>query len=1560
MPSTTVSPPVDSNVDLQRAHARIAALERELADVRRCWRDALTASADGYGEWDLRSDCAEISGGLARVLGVPDGRVDGVLAQMPRFVSAAALDEVSRRVAEVKSSAAPVRFELELVGARGQTFCCDVTAVAIGGSMGDAERIIFWLRDVSAAKARSSERATVIAQFDEQFGALEIGAMLKDDRGVIVRTNAAAARMVCVPAERLAGMTTADPALDVRGEDGAELPFDLHPSQRCIRTGEAIGDVVLGQICGDGRRRWFNCSASPRFDAHGRVDYVTCCFTDITSQREMTDQLRASETRYRELINGVEAVAWEARVDGRMTPTFISGHAKMLLGYDEQRWYEPGFWFRLVHPDDAAELMRQTSEWIATRTSFTASYRMIAADGSVRWVGDRVRVIREDGKPALLRGVLVDVTSQRTAQDALRESEEWLRLTTEGGQVGLWDWDLITNDVQYSASWKRLLGHEDGEIGRGLAEWTSRMHPAHLASAMQHMQAAIDDPAASTVRKECFMRHKDGSYRWLMGCGTITRDATGKATRIRGSAVDVTAAKRLELAARDRDAYARRLIDSLPAMVWRTDAKGAGVHFNKTWTDYVGMSLEEQVAEGGMSVLHPDDVAGTEAACAQASAARRNFLHEYRIRRHDGVYRWFLASGQPTYREDGTFDGYVGSCVDITERKEADTALRESEEWLRVTIEGGSVGPWDWDLLADEVQYSAGWKRLIGYEDHEIGRGIAEWASRVHPDDLTATLALVESAKTDPDAKSVRAEFRIRHRDGGWRWLLACATIQRDESGRAVRLRGCSVDTTAAKLVEQTARDNELRFRELVDALPAMVWTSDEAGNCTYFSRSCTEFVGLSSEAQLGDAWEVVLHPDERQAVHETFALAVVERRPASGVFRMRRADGVYRWVLDVATPRFAADGRFLGHVGSVVDITDQKALQDTLREREAWLRLVIEASGVGFWDWDIASGTVHRSPLWLRQLGYGGDEIGSAHADWVELLHPDDRERVVARADRWKQLQPGEPLADTYRIRHRDGSFRHMLTHGSVLRNERGEAVRIIGCHIDITDQERAKEVLRESERRFQELIDAIPVMVWTCDPQGKCTYVNKTCCKYLGLPYEKLLADGWVHTLHPDESTRFLPEFQRRVAASLPVEGEFVLRNASGEWRSVMVLATPQFDADRRCTGYVGTVLDIHPLREAELAVRESEHRFRQFAEHMPFVVWMSEVNKRELIYVSSDVQALNGVTSEQLLTDPLAWVATIHPEDRTWVADKLLNARDDELQIELRIVRPDGTVRWVRDHGIGIRDASGEVYMRAGICEDITEQKQMQDELTRYREHLEQLVQERTAELIDSQRRLADASRLSSIGTLAAGMAHEINNPLGLIMLSAEQATAEFGEHPLLSEIRELVRRCSRIVRSVLKFARSEETERWSVPLAGVIDKACDLARGTCAQAGVEVIRDADMPALCVTGNATELEQVFVNLILNAVHASTGRTPVRLSLQRVGESAVVCVRDDGIGMSREHAARVFDPFFTTRTDIGGTGLGLSICYGIVKSHGGTIRIDSEPNRGTTVTVELPLAAE
>lgn len=371
------------------------------------------------------------------------------------------------------------------------------------------------------------------------------------------------------------------------------------------------------------------------------------------------------------------------------------------------------------------------------------------------------------------------------------------------------------------------------------------------------------------------------------------------------------------------------------------------------------------------------------------------------------------------------------------------------------------------------------------------------------------------------------------------------------------------------------------------------------------------------------------------------------------------------------------------------------------------------------------------------------------------------------------------------------------------------------------------------------------------------------------------------------------------------------------------------------------IGTQLGRVVERDrAERTLRESYQLIDRISDTAPTMIRVFDVDNQHYTFINRQMSAFFGKTNEELLFSPFeTFLDALHPDDVAQVqrakAAVQRAGRLRPVSWQARMMNAAGDWRWVRTWSVMFSPLDDEVPNQIlSISIDVTDE-------------------------VAAEEKLRQTERLTSLGTLAAGIAHEINNPLASVVMTAQllrKRQLDPNTDQMLADLIEDARRCGRIVRNVQRFARQEPSERKPVNINSVVRAAEELGRAETKRAGVQTHLELAEDLPVVLGDATELEQVLVNLIANAAHASQAGQQVLIRTALMGRSVRLTVHDEGRGMPPEVKRHAFDPFYTTRSREGGTGLGLSIAHGIIEDHGGTIQIASELGRGTTITIVLP----
>jgi PAS domain S-box-containing protein len=605
-------------------------------------------------------------------------------------------------------------------------------------------------------------------------------------------------------------------------------------------------------------------------------------------------------------------------------------------------------------------------------------------------------------------------------------------------------------------------------------------------------------------------------------------------------------------------------------------------------------------------------------------------------------------------------------------------------------------------------------------------------------------------------------------------------------------------------------------------------------------------------------------------------------------------------------------------------------------QESEVRLLALFEGSPLPTWVFDVDSlRFLEVNDAALRQYGYTRE----AFADLTlrDIRVPEEwstLEQTLAQGD--------EPLlARRATHQRKDGTRLHVEIHSQPVQYHRRPAR--LAIVEDISGRLASEQALRESEAQFRAMADASPAGVVMTTPDGGFRYVNHTSLRMLGLTHERALGSGWLDGLHPDDRERLWPEWRAAAAAGQAFVGAGRFVHPDGRvfwWR----MRTSPVWAGDHCMGHVAVMVDETEQRSAEDALRESEERFRQLAEHIPAVVYLVEPQTGSMLFISPAYERIWGRTRSSLYTSPWSFLDAVHADDQERVR-QAYEQRLSRLAVEYRITRPDGEVVWIEDLQFPIRRADGSIYLVAGLAFDITRRTQLE------------------TQLVESQ-------KMESLGRLAGGVAHDFNNLLTVILSYADLLKESAGGNTEmiegLEEIENAGQRAASLTRQLLTFAQRQVVDPRVLDLNETLLALTPLIRHIGGERILVEIRPL-APVSTARLDANQIDQVVMNLVANACDAMPGGGTLRVETQTIqgpvhgtdvpeGEYVTLTVTDNGSGIPAEVRAQIFDPFFTTKPKGQGTGLGLSTSYGIVTQFGGLMELVSQVGRGTSVSCFFP----
>lgn len=950
-------------------------------------------------------------------------------------------------------------------------------------------------------------------------------------------------------------------------------------------------------------------------------------------------------------------------------------------------------------------------------------------------------------------------------------------------------------------------------------------------------------------------------------------------------------------------------------------------------------------------LIPESDIADFRALLARAREGPLDVTHtlEHRVFKGPDL-RWVETRASPfAAGPDGRVSEVLLIATDITARRQAEVAISHSDGRQRVAVEAAGLGVFEWDIARDE----ATWENPRMYEIFGRDRGAGPLHREeflrdyLHPDDRPLLArALSEGLNR---GSVLHLACRIRLPGGVRRWITIDGIV---EDGASPRLVGVVNDITESRLLQEDLD----RFFELTPDLLGIASIRD--GRWRRANPALCRTLGYSEEEMRSIPFLEMVHPADRER-SEAATAGLADGRPLSGFeHRVLCKNGTHRWVSWETAP-YPEEG-LLYCAGR--DVTERRATEQALRRSEERFRNLADAMPQLVW---IAGSDGQVEYYNSRAVDYAGiKQRADGMWDWHGGVHPDDLE-ATTRA--WRRaVRARSPYQIEHRIRRADGGFRWHLSRALPVRTTDG-SVRWFGTATDIHDQKCVQEALRESERRFRTLADAAPAMLWVTDTGNHTVYLSRGWCEFTGQSTEQAAGGDWTAPIHPEDREAAGRAFLASAARHEAFEIDYRLRRADGDYRWVLDAGRPLYSASGDFDGYIGSVFDVHDRVVAQRELRESEEKFRTLADNISQLAWMAD-SEGWIFWYNRRWYDFTGTTPEEV--EGWGWRRCHHPDHVERVVEKISRcfAAGEVWEDTFPLRGTDGQYRWFLSRAVPVRDAQGGVVRWFGTNTDITERTRLEDELHRHQTRLQEIVREQTEEIARSHEALRLAERMSAMGTLSAGLGHDMGNilvPMRLWLEELERQDLPESARARVNSLRDSAGYLQTLAAG-LRLLSLDPAHEGAAPASTRLGEwwgeVRGLFRATLAEGvHLEGVGLTDAPDAAVPAHA--LTQAVYNLVQNASETLRDAGGGRIWLEAgapaaPAESVAIAVRDDGPGMSEEVRVRCVEPFFTTKTRGRGTGLGLAIVHGTAARYGGRLSVRSRPGGGSVFTLTFPRA--
>ncbi|WP_064713190.1 PAS domain-containing protein [Rhizobium bangladeshense] len=899
-------------------------------------------------------------------------------------------------------------------------------------------------------------------------------------------------------------------------------------------------------------------------------------------------------------------------------------------------------------------------------------------------------------------------------------------------------------------------------------------------------------------------------------------------------------------------------------------------------------------------------------------------------------------------------------------------ALRERERELSQLVDMVPSHVW---RLTPEGEPTFFNKRMVDFlgldvadsDQPEMSRLEAVLQAIVHPDDAAEFRTALGHCLVTGETFAMR--YRLRRADGAYRWMSSRAEPLRDQAGIIVQWYGLCHDIDDQVHAEEALRRNEQQLQQMIDAVPVRIWSVEPTGGSIYFNkryqdhfRAVIADFDAVGEARIDQLLQQLIHPDEVPDVQRTLHKCFESGSGTAMRFRWLEKDGVYRWAECRVEPRRDDDGKVVQWYGVSLDIDDEVRALETLRDRERELSQLVDMVPV-----QIRRLTPKGEPVFFnkRLIDFFGVDVGEMDRPGMSrlssvihtLVHPDDAPRLLDTVHH--SLASGDPFSIKYRMRRFDGAYRWVDGRAEPLRDQNGEIVQWYVISVDIDDEMRAQEALRNRERELSQLVDMVPSLLWRLNPEGAPTFFNKRLIDFLGVDVAEMEKPGMSRlaalievAVHPDDAQSLAKALNHSLVTGERFSQQYRLRRADGVYRWVKGSAEPLRDENGRIVQWYGLSHDIDDQLRIEEALRERERSLWQIVETLPVMIDCAAPDGEPVYrnpqlrdFLGYELEDLDG-TGKSRLAGTLD--AGVHPDDLADVKEKYAHslATGESYARRHRLRRFDGDYRWVETRAAPMRDGEGAIVQWNVIYLDIDGEVQAQEELRR------------------TQEGLSRASQAASLAELSASIAHEVNQPLAAVVanshacqrwLMADPPNMERAQRTVERIIRD-ANSAAEVVSRIRALFKQSADRRAQTTLSGIIDEVRSLMADEAWRRRVRIDVDVDDSLPFVAIDRIQIQQVLINLIRNgieALDATTSDRVVEIRSHQVGNAVQTEVRDLGRGI--EFPEKMFEPFFSTKEN--GMGMGLAICRSIVELHGGRLWTEKNQPRGATLIFTLPV---
>ena len=1144
-----------------------------------------------------------------------------------------------------------------------------------------------------------------------------------------------------------------------------------------------------------------------------------------------------------------------------------------------------------------------------------------------------------------------DIVIRKRIEEQLRESEQRLSFHFENSPLAVVEWNALFNVTQWSKEAEHIFGWKAIEtMGKPIGD-LNMIYVEDIPivnRTIERLSSGKEDVVVSSNRNYT----KSGQVIETIWYNTILNDETGKMTSVMSLVEDITERKKTENELRKLS----QAVEQSPISIVITDIDGVIEYGNPRVSGITGYTPEELLGKKPSLFKSDETPVKTYKELWDTILSGKDWQGEFHNRKKNGELYWEAATISPILDAGGKITHFLAIKEDITQRKkneaellkaktdlevrvlERTAELARSEERFRITLdnlmEGCMFISYDWTYLyANEAIF----KRMHGTRESMIGHTVME----IFPG--SENMSFYEGFKFTME-KRVKHHFvtSVAYPDGSVNWLEI--HVEPVEEGIFV----ISYVITDRILAEQKLKksENELKFAHHIAKLGYYYWDV-ESDKVTWSDELCV-IMGIDPE-KYSDKFtdhKIIYTPESWELANNSIQRAIQFAEPFNVEFEIIRHDNQeHGWINSIGNPIKDETGKVVQLIGTAQDITERKIAEKALQDASLYHKNLLEASLDSMVTIGPDGKITGVNAATEKVTGFDRETlIGTDFSDY--FTH-----RENARSGYLEVFREGSVTDYPLEIQHKDGHTTPVLYNASLFKNDAGEVIGIFAAARDITERKKAESALQEREQDLLYAQQLTQMGSWTYNPETRQPVWSEEMLRIWGLDPSKGAPhyDDHRKLIHPDDWQRFDEAVNEAMEKGIPYHLELRIMRPDGKERTIISICKPQFDEHGKVVKLSGTNQDITERKLAEKALKESEEGFRLLAESVPHFVWITEADGMN-IYFNLQWTEYTGMSLDE--SYGTGWIKPFHPDDQlmAWKAWKDATEAGGKYDIQCRLKKHNGEYHWFVIRGTPLLDSTGVIIKWYGTCTEIDSQKQLEEEITKMNEELEQRVNARTFQLQTANKELE---------AFAYSVSHDLRAPLrsidGWSMALLEDCYDQLDKQgkEYLDRVRSESQRMGFLIDDLLKLSRVSRTDikKVNVDLTTLAQDITKRIIKTPSDRHFDIIIQ---PGMFTMGDQSMLDIALTNLLDNAFKFTARQQVARIEFGQsvIDDKLTYWVRDNGVGFDMSYSKNLFGAFqrMHKQSEFPGTGVGLATVQRIIHRHDGRIWAESKKDQGTT----------